>query len=40
MDGVGGTIKRVVYGLVKSGHININTAEESAAEASEGVPSN
>ena len=39
MDGVGGTIKRVVYALVKSRHININTAEEFAVEASKGVPS-
>ena len=39
MDGVAGTIKRAVYGLVKSRHININTAEEIAAEASKGVPS-
>ena len=39
MDGVGGTIKQVVYGLVKSRHININTAEEFAGEASKGVPS-
>ena len=38
MDGVGGTIKRVVYGLVKSRYININTAEEFAAEASKGLP--
>jgi len=37
MDGVGGTIKRVVYGLVKSRHIN--TAEEFANEASKSVPS-
>ena len=39
MDGVGGTIKRVVYGLVKFRHITINTAEEFAAEASKSVPS-
>ena len=37
--GVAGTIKPAVYGLVKSRHININTAEEIAAEASKGVPS-
>ena len=39
MDGVGGTIKRVVYGLVKSRRINTNTAEEFADKASKGVPS-
>ena len=39
IDGVGGTIKRVVYGMVKSKHININTAEEFAAKASKGVSS-
>ena len=39
MDDVGGTIKRVVYGLVKSRHININTAEEFAPERSKDVPS-
>ena len=39
MDDVGDTIKRVVYGLLKSRHININTAEEFAAETSKGVPS-
>ena len=39
MDGVGGTIKPVVYGLVKSRHININTVEEFAAKASKGVSS-
>ena len=39
MDGVGSTIKRVVYGLVKSRHSNVNTAAEFAAEASKGVPS-
>ena len=39
MDVVGGTIKQVVYGLVKSRHININTAEEFTAEGSQGVPS-
>ena len=33
MDGVQGTIKLVVYGLVKSRHININTAEEFAENA-------
>ena len=37
MEGVGATIKQVVYGLVKSRHININTAEEFAEEASKGV---
>ena len=39
MGGAGGTIKRVVYGLVKSRHINIYTAAEFAAEASKGMPS-
>ena len=39
MDGVGGTIKRAVYGLVKSRLININTAEKFSAEASKGVHS-
>ena len=39
MDGVGGTIKRVIYGLVKSRKIVINSAEEFAAEASKAVPS-
>ena len=34
MNGVGGTIKRVIFGLVKSNKITINTAEEFAAEAS------
>ena len=38
IDGVGGPIKPVVYGLVKPRHINIKTAEEFAAEASKGVP--
>ena len=33
MDGVGGTIKRFVYKLVKSRHININTAEDSSPVA-------
>lgn len=39
MDGVGGTIKRVVYGLVKSRKVVINSAEEFAVEASKAVPS-
>ena len=39
MDGVGGTIKRVVYGLVKSRKVIINSAEEFAIEASKAVPS-
>ena len=39
MDGVGVTIKRVVYGLVKSRHNNINIVVKFAAEASKGVPS-
>ena len=33
IDGVGGTAKRVVFGLVKSNKITINTAEEFATEA-------
>ena len=39
MDGVGGTIKRMVFGLVKSNKIKINTPEEFATEASKAVPS-
>ena len=39
MDGVGGTIKRVAFGFVKSSKITINTAEEFATEASKAVPS-
>ena len=39
MDRVEGRIKRVDYGLVKSRHININTAEQFAAEASKSVSS-
>ena len=39
MDGVGGTIKRVVSGLAKSSKITINTAEKFATEASKTVPS-
>ena len=39
MDGVGGTIKRVVLGLVKSNKITINAAEEFATEASKYKPS-
>ena len=39
MDSIGGTMKRVVYGLVKSRHISTNTAKEFAAEASKCVPS-
>ena len=32
-DGVNGTIKRVVFGLVKSNKITINTVKEFAMEA-------
>ena len=39
MDGVGGTIKRVDFELVKSNKIMINTAEEFATEASKIVSS-
>ena len=39
MDGVGGTIKRVVFGLVKSNKSTINKDEEFATEASKAVPS-
>ena len=39
MDGVGDTIKRVVYVLFKSRYININTAEEFSADAFKGVSS-
>ena len=39
IDGVGGTIKRVVFGLVKSNKITISTAEEFAMEASKTVSS-
>ena len=39
MDDVGGTIKRVVFGLVKSNKIKISTAEEIATEASKTVSS-
>ena len=39
MDGLVGTIKRVVFGLVKSNKIMIKTAEDFATEASKGVPS-
>ena len=39
MDGVDGTIERVVFVLVKSNKITINTAEEFATEASKAVPS-
>ena len=37
MDGVGGTIKRVVFELVKSHKITINIAAESATEDSKAV---
>ena len=33
MDGVGGTMKRVVFDLVKSNKITINSAEEFEREA-------
>ena len=39
MDGVCETIKRVVFGLVKSDKITTNTAEEFVTEASKAVPS-
>ena len=39
MDGVAGTIKRVVLGLLKSNKFTINTAEETTTEASKAVPS-
>ena len=38
-DGVSGTIKRVVFGLVKSNKITINTVEEFATKTSKAVPS-
>ena len=39
MDGVGRTIKRVVFGLVKLNKFTINTAEEFATEVSKTVSS-
>ena len=40
MDGVGGgTIKRVLFGLVKSGKIVINSAEDFAIVAENAIPS-
>ena len=39
MDVVGGTIKGMVFGLVKSNKIKINTSEEFATEASKAMPS-
>ena len=39
MDGVGGTIKRVVFDLVKSNKITINSEEEFAKEISRAMPS-
>ena len=39
MDGVGGTIKRVVFGLEKSNKITINTSDKLAMEASKAVRS-
>ena len=39
MDGVCETIKRAVFGLVKSDKITTNTAEEFVTEASKAVPS-
>ena len=38
MDGLGGTIKSVVFGLVKSNKITISTVEEFEKEASKAVP--
>ena len=38
MDGVGRTIKRVVFGFVKSNKITIKTAEEFETEAPKAVP--
>ena len=40
MDGVGRTIKGVIFGLVKSNKITIITSEEFATEALKAVPSN
>ena len=37
MDGVGGTIKKMIFGLVKSSKITINRAEEFVTEASKAV---
>ena len=39
MDDVDGTMKRVVFRLLKSNKIKINTAEEFATEVSKAVPS-
>ena len=39
MDSVGGRNKRIMYGLVKSRHITISTAEEFTAKTSKGMPS-
>ena len=39
MDGVDRTIKKMVFGLVESSKITINTSEEFATEASKAVPS-
>ena len=39
MNGTGRIIKRVVFGLVKSNKIMINTAEELGREASNAVSS-
>ena len=39
MDDVGGTMTRVVFGLLKSNKITIKTAEEFATEVSKAVPS-
>ena len=39
MDDAGGTMKRVVFRLLKSNKITINTAEEFATEVSKAVPS-
>ena len=39
VDGVGETKERMIFGLVESNKITINTAEEFATEASKVVPS-
>ena len=39
MNGVGVAIKRVVFGLMKSNKITINTADEFATETSKTLPS-
>ena len=37
MDGVGGTIRRLVFAMVKPNKITINTVEEFETEASKAV---